>query len=69
MKFDFTHGKKVRYMVSVHRWNVDDHMYFHNYKDAKNKFDELRGNKNLNEGTSINLYDVINDIRKMHYRF
>lgn len=68
MKFDFTHGKKARYMVGVHRWNADDHIYFHYYKDAKNKFDELR-NRSLAEGTSINLYDMDNDVRKMYYRF
>lgn len=65
MKFDYTKGQEARYMVSIHRWNADDHYYLHNYRDAKKLFDEI---KQKEKDASVNLWDMKKDIRKDYVR-
>ena len=65
MKFDYTKGQEARYMVSIYRWNVDDHYYLHNYRDAKKLFDEI---KQKEEDASVSLWDLKKDIRKEYAR-
>lgn len=64
MRFDYTKGQKARYIVSVY-WGdmiVEDHYYFHYYKEAEAMFDKLKSD--AKEGTHISLYDMVKDIRK-----
>ena len=63
MRFDYTQGKKAKYIVSVHSWNVSDHYYCNCYKQAKELFDKLRENKEF-KGRTVSVYDLKNDIQK-----
>ena len=67
MKFDFTHGKSAKYLVSVHRWDISDQYYVHSMKDAKEIFENLKV-KNQPSDTTISIYDLIRDIRKDYVR-
>ena len=68
MRFDFTSGKKERYLVQVYYWKVEDKFYYHYYKDAKKKFNELT-DEEFNEGTIISIYDIEKDKRKAFFKF
>ena len=68
MRFDCTNGKTARYIVSVYNWNIDDHSYYHYYKDAKILFDKLKA-RDFENGTVISIYDLIKDQRKEFIRF
>ena len=48
-------------MVSIHRWNVDDHYYLHYYRDAKKLFDEIK-QKEEDASVTIGLKDNKNPI-------
>lgn len=63
MRFDYTHGEKARYMVSIYAWNVNDHYYFHSFKDASQFFEKAKKDY---EGRDyfIGLNDLRRDIRK-----
>ena len=64
MRFDFTKGKEARYMVGVFMEINEDLYYFHTYREAKAKFDELKEDENLEDGAHLSIYDMIKDIRK-----
>ena len=63
MRFDYTKGQKARYIVSVY-WDdiVEDHYYFHYFGESLAMYDKLKSD--AKEGTHINLYDMVKDIRK-----
>lgn len=63
MRFDYTKGQEARYMTSVYGVNVEDHYYYHIYKEAKAAFDRLKGLEH-EPGTSISVYDLKNDVKK-----
>ena len=65
MRFDYTKGEEPLYMVSVYRWNINDQLIYHTYKDAKRHYDNLK-NKGFEEGTSISLYNLKKD-KRMHF--
>jgi NifB/MoaA-like Fe-S oxidoreductase len=62
MKFDYTHGKTAKYMVSVHGWNVNDQYYYGDYKSAKEMFSRMVDRRL--DGVSVSLWDMVKDIRK-----
>lgn len=62
MKFDYTHGKEAKYMVSIHGWNFDDHYYFGEAAAAKKMFKEIAERKE--KGITASLWDMKRDIRK-----
>lgn len=68
MKFDYTHGNKAKYIVSIYGWNVADHYYCDSYKGAKQLFDSIKSEKH-EEGTILSLSDSIKDVRKEFVRF
>lgn len=68
MRFDFTKGKTATYIVSTHHGLVDDHAYFHYYKDAKQHFDKVAEQPHA-KGTTMSLYDCVKDIRKEFKKF
>lgn len=68
MKFDFTHDKPANYVVSIYGWNNGDQLYYHYYKEAKQKFEEIK-NKGLKMGTSLSIWDLKKDIRKAFIKF
>lgn len=67
MKFNYTKGRDPKYMVSLHRHDVDDFYYFHYFKEAKELFKKLRDGKQPKD-TVINLWDVVHDVRKDYVR-
>lgn len=69
MRFDFTKGKTLKYMVSLYMPDgCNDHMYFHYYKEAKDKLMKLSRSGFYEKGTSFSLYDIVKDIRKEYIR-
>ena len=62
MRFDYTHGKEPRYMVSVHREMTSDHMYHHYYQNALEMYEQAKLKED--KGTAISIYDLKNDVRK-----
>lgn len=67
MRFDHTRGKTAKYVVNLYAWNVEDHSYFHYYKEAKALFDRLK--KKQDNGTTLSIYDLQKDERKAFARF
>lgn len=67
MRFDHTKGKTARYVVTLYGWNVEDHSYFHYYKEAKSLFDRLKGHQDC--GTVLSIYDLSKDVRKDFIKF
>lgn len=63
MKFDYTKGKKARYLVNIYGWNASDQYYFHYFREAKEMFNNIK-EKSLKEGRSVSIYDLTKDIRK-----
>ena len=41
MRFDYTHGEKARYVVSVYGELVNDSYFFADYEKAKKMFGEI----------------------------
>ena len=69
MKFDFTKGKPARYLVGIYMPNgCHDHIYYHYYKEAKQKIKQLIDSKHYEKGTRISLSDIKKDIRKEYIR-
>lgn len=54
MRFDYTKGKPIRYVVSIYYQQVDDHAYFSAYDEARQYFDKT---EKLPKGTRLQLYD------------
>ena len=75
--FDYTNGSESKYLVNIHRWNVSDQCYFSNYYEAKKFYEKTcRDLKEMAEKyffpegtTTINLWDIVRDIRKEYTRF
>lgn len=63
MRFDRTGGKTARYMVSIYRGLVNDQIYYHYYKQAKDCFEGIK-NGGAEAGNIISVYDLDKDIRK-----
>lgn len=68
MRFDRTNGKEARYMVNIYEGNVDDHYYYHYFRDADKMFNGLLRIPKK-KGTSISLYDMKKDVRKAFQKF
>lgn len=68
MRFDRTNGKNARYMVNIYGNSVEDHYYYHYYKDADGMFNSLLRIPH-EKGTIISIYDLQKDIRKAFQRF
>ena len=68
MRFDRTGGLKERYILSVYGQGVEDHYYYHYFKDADKMFDNLLRTPHEN-GTIISIYDLQKDVRKALHRF
>ena len=68
MKFDCTHGKKAKYLVSLYGWNVEDKWYCNTYGEAKRIFNEIKS-VYQSSGTILSLTDMVKDIRKEFVRF
>lgn len=68
MRFDYTHGNKAKYMVSLYGFNVEDHYYCDTYKGAKAVYDGLLGASHA-KGTVLSLSDLTKDVRKEFKRF
>ena len=65
MKFDYTHGKPAKYMVSRYGWNTSDQYYANSMEQAKAIFTQLK--ETVNEG-AISIYDLKTDTRKAFVR-
>lgn len=69
MKFDFTKGKPARYLVGIYMPDgCYDHLYYHYYREAKQKIKQLIDSKHYEKGTRISLSDIKKDIRKEYIR-
>ena len=69
MRFDFTKGKTAVYMVSIYTPDgCDDHLYYHYYKEAMEKFQKLKNSEHYEKGTSFSIYDMNKDVRKEYCR-
>ena len=65
MKFDFTKGKTAKYLVSIYMpCGCNDQLYYHYYKEAKEKFKTLCNCGHYDAGTRFGLYDMTKDVRK-----
>lgn len=64
MRFDFTHGKPAKYMVSLYGWNVEDHIYFSEWEAARDCFERKKGN--ITAGQSLSLVDMANDFQMQY---
>lgn len=70
MRFDYCKGKSAKYVVSVYYKMVDDHYYFHYYKEAKDFFERLKNNTKTKEvARTIKVSDLEKDITKDFYKF
>lgn len=75
--FDYTNGLEAEYMVNIHRWNVSDQCYFSNYYEAKKFYERIcRDLKEmaekyflLEDTTTINLWDIAEDVCKEQVQF
>lgn len=68
MRFDYTKGQSAKYLVSVYYGMLEDHYYFHYYKDAKKLFEDLKSKKEDLGGASVSINDLEKDIRKDYAR-
>lgn len=68
MRFDYTKGEEAKYVVSLYNWNINDHLYYHTYKEAKEHFNKLK-NGFFPEGTVVSIYDLKKDVRKAFKKF
>jgi hypothetical protein len=68
MRFDYTHGKGAKYLVSLYGFNVEDKYYCDTYKEAKRIFNSIKMGKHA-EGTVVSLTDMQKDYRKMFFKF
>ena len=50
-------------MVTIYRGFVNDHFYYHYYKQAKDFFEGIK-NGGIEVGNTISVYDLSKDIRK-----
>jgi hypothetical protein len=65
MKFDFTKGKPARYLVGIYMPDgCYDHLYYHYYREAKRKLNDLKNSGHYEKGTHMSLLDMIKDERK-----
>lgn len=68
MRFDRTKGMKARYMVNVYGQRVEDHYYYHYFKEADKFFNELLRIPQ-EQGTILSIWDLQKDVRKGFQRF
>lgn len=68
MRFDYTHGEGAKYLVSLYGFNVEDHYYYHTYREAKRAFKTIKDSKQA-EGTILSLTDIVKDCRKEFMKF
>lgn len=69
MRFYFTNGKTAVYMVSIYTPDgYNDHLYYHYYKEAFEKFQKLKDSGHYERGTSFSIYDMKKDIRKEYVK-
>lgn len=68
MKFDCTHGKKAKYLVSLYGDTVEDKWYCSSYWEAKKIFDKVKLMYQPS-GTILSLADMVKDVRKEFKRF
>lgn len=68
MNFNYTHGNKTKYIVSLYGWNVEDHYYCDTYKGAKRIFDSIKGKKH-ESGTTLTIADAVKYVRKEFIKF
>lgn len=61
MKFDYTHGKEAKYIVSLCSWNVSDHYYMSDLDVAEKLYEEIV--KNCKKGDLVYIYDIKKDRR------
>lgn len=66
MRFDYTDGKKAKYIVNHYNWNVEDHSYYHSYSEAKEAFERLK--KVVQKGGVVSIYDMEKDVRKAFHK-
>ena len=68
MRFDYCKGKSAKYVVSVYYEIVEDHYYFHYYKEAKDFFERLKSNNTQGVTRTIKVSDLTKDITKDFYK-
>ena len=68
MKFDYTHGKKAKYMVSFHTELIGDQYYFSDFHNANEMFKRM-ANEEREKGTAVSLYDMATDTRKKYHKY
>lgn len=72
MRFCHTNGKDGRYLVAIHYNVFSDYHYYHYYREAKKKFDELKASGDAGhamKGTALSLYDMVKDVRKEYAKY
>lgn len=67
MNIDRTKGEEARYVVNVY-WDCIsfDRYYYHGYREAKKFYDNVVSD--AEQGVTVTLYDLKNDVRKAYYR-
>ena len=63
MKFNYTHGKTARYIVSLYKFNCNDKYYCHYYTDAERIFNSIISREK--DGT-CSIYDLRTNALKRH---
>ena len=68
MKFDRTNGKTAKYVLTIYGERVEDHYYYHYYKEADKHFDQLLRCV-WDKGTILSIYDLKKDVQKNFIKF
>lgn len=65
MVFDYTHGQKAVYVVTVSCGNCYDRYYFHYLKNAKMLFESIKNHPSWYSGrVCLRIYDIKHDVCK-----
>ena len=68
MKFDYTHGKPAKFMVTVYGWNIEDRFLYNTYADAEKQYKIICA-KDYDNDWATSLYDLVKDERKAYHKF
>lgn len=69
MTFDFTKGKKTKYIVFIYMPDgCYDRICYHYFNEAKNKFNQLCESEHYERGTAFSLFDANKFERKAYKR-
>ena len=64
MRFYYNKEKEPKYMVSLYAWNIEDHWYYDNMRQAKDKVMNLTETE-WESDVTISLHNMRRDERKI----